>query len=174
MKRLFPWMLALLIATPLLATTVVSVPVGESVRLSGLIVKGEVLNLYAGLDAEGQIVTNVTVAVSETLKGDAPVGGTVTFQAWGGSLGGFNVETVGEAKYSVGEKVLVQLEDIDGTWHTLGLAFGKWNVQTDRDGEEILRRDLSELCLVLSDSAPVNEISMHEFKRLAKAVQVGR
>ena len=174
MKRTLPWLLALLVATPLLATTVVYVPVGESIQLSGLVVKGTVTDQYVGLDAEGQIVTTVVLAVDDAIKGGAAVGDSVTFQAWGGSLGGINVETVGEAAYRVGEKVLVQLEDIDGVWHTLGLAFGKWNVFTDSDGEEILRRDLSELCLARAVTDPVTELSLRELKRLAKAVQVGR
>jgi len=62
---------------------------------------------------------------------------------------------LGEAKYKVGEKVLLHLENLDGTYHTLGLSFGKWNVERDRTGKEILRRDLSSLMGVKTEKAPV-------------------
>jgi hypothetical protein len=174
MKRVFLYLVAFILAAPLLATTVLYVPVAESVRLSGLIVKGEVVGIYPGFDAQEQIVTTVVLAVDETLKGNVVPGDTVSFQAWGGSFAGWNVETEGEASYELGEKILVQLEDIDGVWHTLGLSFGKWLVVKDADGGEILKRDMTDLYLLNADSAPVTEISLHEMKRVSKAVELGR
>ncbi len=174
MKRTLLGLIVLILACPLLSTTVLYVPVGESIRLSGLIVKGEVVGVYPGFDSQDQIVTTVVLSVEESLKGPAAVGDTVTFQAWGGSFAGWNVETVGEASYAIGDRVLVQLEEIDGVWHTLGLAFGAWRVVRDPEGGEILRRDLSDLALVNADSAPVTEISLYEMKRISRAVELGR
>lgn len=161
-----------LLFTPVLfSTTIVYVPVDESISLSNFILKGEVLDTYAGYDLKGQVVTNVVLYVEETLKGDLKEGSTFVFQVWGGKIDGIEVETVGEAKYEKGEKILVQLEEIDGSYHTLGLSFGKWKVM-EKDGREVLLRDLSDLCFVNEDEGLLTIIGIDEFKNVLKNLEV--
>lgn len=161
-------LVGLLAAIPVSATTVVYVPVNRSVHLSDMILVGHVLSLEPEYNFEGEIVTRVNLLVEETLKGDVGRGTVFSFQARGGSLDGVNVETVGEARYRLGEKVLVQLEDIDGELYTLGLSFGKWNVVRGRDGSPLLQRSLSDLNLVGVSEAPVQEIPLARMREIVE------
>lgn len=160
-------LVGLLAAIPLSATTVLYVPVHRSLQLSDEVLVGYVLSLEPAYNAEGEIVTRVNLLVEESLKGDVRPGEIYSFDAWGGSLDGVTVETVGEAQYRLGEKVLVQLEDIDGERHTLGLAFGKWNVSRGRDGSPWLQRSLSDLNLVGVSEAPVQELPLARMREIA-------
>jgi len=155
-------------AGPALATTVLYVPLERSVELSDVIVVGHVLSLEADYNAEGEIVTRVHVLVEEVLKGQATAGEVFTFDAWGGSLDGVKVETVGEARYRLGDKVLVQLESIAGEYHTLGLSFGKWDVFRGEGDEPILRRSLGDLNMVGVSEVPIEIISLRTMRQTVR------
>lgn len=157
-----------LAAVPADATTVLYVPLERSIELSDVMVVGHVLAKEAEYNAEGELVTRVDILVEEALKGDAEAGSVVSFHAWGGSLDGVRVETVGEASYRLGEKVMVQLESIQGELHTLGLAFGKWEVVRNQaplgvageDAGPVLRRNLADLHLVGATETPVQTLPL--------------
>jgi hypothetical protein len=56
------------------------------------------------------------------------------------------MEVVGEARYAVGDQVLLQLEWVDDEWHTLGLSYGKWSMGRETGGPGAwIERDLSGL-----------------------------
>jgi len=150
------------------ATTVVYVPMRRSVQMSELVLVGYVVGVQAEYNREGEIVTKVDVLVEEPLKGGAEQGQVFSFHAWGGHLDGVNVETVGEASYRMGEKVLVQLENIDGEYHTLGLSFGKWNVLRDKAGSQWITRSLSDLNLVGVDEALVEQVPLDRMRRVVR------
>jgi hypothetical protein len=160
--------LAALCAVSASATTVLYVPMQKSVRLSDAILLGYVQSLEPAYNADGDIVTRVHLLVEESLKGGVRPGEVFTFDAWGGSLGGVNVETVGEAHYQLGEKVLVQLESIDGEYHTLGLSFGKWHVAPGQDGRPMIIRSLSDLNMVGVSETPVERFPLHRLRQLVK------
>jgi hypothetical protein len=161
-------LVGLLAAIPLSATTVLYVPVHRAMQLSDAVLVGYVLNLEPAYNAEGEIVTRVHLLVEESLKGDVRPGEIFSFDAWGGSLDGVTVETVGEAQYRLGEKVLVQLEDLGGgELHTLGLSFGKWNVSRGRDGSPWVQRSLSDLNMVGVSEAPVQEMPLARMREIA-------
>jgi hypothetical protein len=160
---------AALAAAPLAATTVLYTTVPKSVQLSDVILIGHVLRLEPAYNREGEIVTRVHLLVDEALKGDAGRGQVFVFDAWGGSLAGTNVDTVGEARYQLGEKVLVQLEDIDGEYHTLGLSFGKWNVLRDKEGKSVIVRNLSDLNLVGVSETPVEVLPLGRMRAVVRA-----
>lgn len=160
--------LAALCAVSASATTVLYVPMNKSVDLSDVILLGHVLRMEPTYNAEGEIVTRIDLLVEEGLKGNAEAGGIFSFFARGGSLDGVHVETVGEARYNLGEKVLVQLESIDGEYYTLGLAFGKWSVAQERDGRQVMIRKLSDLHLVGVDETPVERFPMHRMREIAR------
>lgn len=149
------------------ATTVMYVPMNKSVDLSDVILLGHVLRMEPTYNAEGEIVTRIDLLVEEGLKGGVDGGGVFSFFARGGSLGGVHVETVGEAKYRLGEKVLVQLEAIDGEYYTLGLSFGKWNVAQEQDGRHVMVRKLSDLNMVGVDETPVERFPLQRMREIA-------
>jgi hypothetical protein len=157
-----------LCASALSATTVLYVPIERSIEMSDAVLVGHVLRMEAAYNAEGEIVTRVHLLVEESLKGDARPGEVFIFDAWGGSLDGVNVETVGEARYRLGMKVLVQLESIDGEYHTLGLSFGKWDVTKDVKGTQWLSRSLSDLNVVGITEAPVERMPLRQMREAVR------
>jgi hypothetical protein len=170
-----PFVLALLclmlLAGTVSATTIAYVPMSRSVQMSDLVLIGYVVGLEPVLNHDGEIVTRVDLLVETPLKGGAGQGQVFSFHAWGGHLDGVNVETVGEARYRLGEKVLVQLESIEGEYHTLGLAFGKWDVVRDAAGKPWIKRDLSDLDMVGITEAPVEQIPLDRMLRTVRAAE---
>jgi len=157
-----------LLAGTVSATTIAYVPMKRSVQMSELVLIGYVVGVEPTYNRDGEIVTRVDLLVETPLKGGADHGQIFSFHAWGGHLDGVNVETVGEAHYRLGEKVLVQLENIEGEYHTLGLAFGKWNVVRDPAGAPWIKRDLSDLDMVGLTEAPVEQIPLDRMLRTVR------
>lgn len=157
-----------LCASALSATSVLYVPIERSIELSDAVLVGHVLRMEAAYNADGEIVTRIDLLVEETLKGDVRPGETFTFDAWGGSLDGVHVETVGEAQYRLGQKVLVQLENINGEYHTLGLSFGKWDVAKDAKGRQWISRSLSDLNVVGITEAPLEKMPLRQMREAVR------
>jgi len=170
MKRVFLFgLVALLLAgAAAQATTVLYVPLKKSIQLSDYVLVGHVQRLEAGYNAEGEIVTKVHLLIEESIKGDLQKGEVFVFHALGGSLDGVRVETVGEARYELGDKVLVQLENIQGEYHTLGLSFGKWNVIREKDGSNSVMRSLFDLNMVGVTEAPVTILPLNRMREIAR------
>jgi len=150
------------------ATTVVYVPIKKSIQMSDYVLVGYVQKLEPAYNAAGEVVTRVHLRVEESLKGDVRPDEVFVFDAWGGSLDGVNVETVGEARYNLGDKVLVQLESIQGEFHTLGLSFGKWNVIRERDGSSSAMRSLFDLSVVGQTEAPITKLPLDRMREIAR------
>ena len=157
-----------LTAVSLSATTVLYVPMKKSIQMSDLVIVGHVLRMEAEHNREGEIVTRIDLLVEESLKGWAEPGEVFSFHAWGGSLDGVNVETVGEARYRLGEKVLVQLEEIEGEFHTLGLSFGKWDVIREKDGSPWITRSLFDLNMVGVNEAPATRMPLGTMREIVR------
>lgn len=157
-----------LCASALSATTVLYVPIDRSIEMSEAVLVGHVLHMEAVYNGEGEIVTRIDLLVEESLKGNARAGEVVTFEAFGGSLDGVNVETVGEARYRLGQKVLVQLENVNGELHTLGLSFGKWDVTKDAKGQSWISRSLSDLNVVGITEAPVEKMPLRQMRDIVR------
>lgn len=170
MKRVFLFgLLAVLLASAAAqATTVVYVPIKKSIQMSDYVLVGHVLRLEADYNAEGEIVTKVHLLVAEALKGDIQPGEVFVFNARGGVLDGVRVETVGEARYELGDKVLVELENIQGEFHTLGLSFGKWTVVREQDGSSSIVRSLFDLNMVGVTEAPVTRLPLNRMREIAR------
>lgn len=170
MKRavLFTLVSAVLLATAASATTVEYVPMRKAMQLSDLVLVGHVVQIDAAYGRDGDIVTRISLLVEESLKGSAARGEVFTFEAWGGHLDGVNVETVGEAKYRLGDKVLVQLEDVDGAYHTLGLSFGKWDIVRDERDQAWAVRSLFDLNMVGVTEVPATRVRLDSFRELAR------
>jgi hypothetical protein len=172
MKRvLMLGLLALMLAaTVAQATTVLYVPVKKSIQLSDYVLVGSVVRLEPAYNADGEVVTRVHLLVEESLKGDLRQGEVFVFDAWGGSLDGMTVETVGEARYNQGDRVMVQLESIQGEYHTLGLSFGKWNVVREDDGSSTVVRSLFDLNMVGLNEVPVTKLPLSRMRDIARQI----
>lgn len=156
------------LTTSLSATTVLYVPLQKSIQMSDAILVGHVLKMEGGYNRAGDVVTKVHLLVEETLKGSVEAGDVFVFDAWGGDVDGVHVEAIGEAKYRLGDKVLVQLEDIDGEFHTLGLSFGKWNVRPSKEGVLEAIRSLDDLHMVGVTEAPLQKIPLQKMRQVVR------
>lgn len=101
--------------------------------VSDAIVIGHVQSIATGRDpATGGIYTYVTLDPSEILKGQLG-DGFIVIKQLGGELGDQGVRVPGQARFGVGEEVLVFLEarPRDRSLYTIGLWRGKWTIETD-------------------------------------------
>jgi hypothetical protein len=98
---------------------------------SALVVTGRVEQVGAQADG-GAIYTYVTVSVAETLKGPGQPG-TIVVKQLGGVLPDLGLFIAGQARFAVGEDVLLFLavRPRDGSLYTVGLSEGKWQVLPD-------------------------------------------
>ena len=135
------------------ASTVLGLSIEDQVRLSDLVVLGEVVSLEGVVHPEQGIETAVTLKVSEALKGAARPGDLVVFHTRSGQVGDEISEAVGEAVFRVGQKTLVLVESIDGRLYNLGLSMGVWDVLESRGGRLSVARALQDGLNVVGDAA---------------------
>jgi hypothetical protein len=110
------------------------------------IVVGRVEGLRTHWDAaHAKIVTEVTVRVSQSLKGAARE--TVTLTQLGGDLDGFRYSVPGSPSFRDGQEALLFVwRDRQGRAQVNGLAQGKYDVRTDTaTGRKTVQRELGGL-----------------------------
>lgn len=123
-----------LLAAPALATTLLQLSIATLSQRAGLIVQGTVTGHVSRWSGDrARIVTDVTVAVTDTLKGTAP--STVTVTQLGGEVGDVGQRVDGVATFHDGEEVIVFLEAYGPTYQLVGMAQGKLAVQRSTDGK---------------------------------------
>lgn len=90
------------------------------------VVLARVMAATSFYDDLGQIVTDVTMQVEETLKGDEAPGAAITVRRLGGEVGNVGMRVAGEPSFAVGETVLLFGSALDGsaTLRPLGMAQG--------------------------------------------------
>jgi hypothetical protein len=124
----------LLVLSPLAsATTVLRADVPALTRHSDAIVRGRVVTLQSHWTGDKRrIVTDVTVQVEETLKGEPAQ--TVTIRQPGGIVGDVGQKVSGLAAFHPGEEVVVFLERRGPVHVVTGLAQGKFHLDRLKDG----------------------------------------
>ena len=149
-------LLAVVLAAPAAATTVVPMRPRDLTRASIGAVRGQVTAIASARDPEsGAIATYVTLAVDEVLFGPLG-GGELVLRERGGRVGSDEDWTFGNPSYRVGERVLVFLTaNPDGTLRTTELAMGKFTLR-DAFGGARATRELGRDVLVVEppDGAP--------------------
>ncbi len=112
---------------------------------SRLIVHGEVASTRAFYDTDrGAVMTEVKLAVAETLKAAPEPSGVVTFVIPGGVHRGVDWAGPGLPTLRTGESVLVFLEAVGGRIWPYGLPLGIFRQSESADGQMLLKRDLRE------------------------------
>jgi hypothetical protein len=124
-----------LLALPAGATSLLYRDVPALTRDADAIVVGRVAKSESRWTADHRrIVTEVTVEVSESLKG-AP-GSTVLVRQPGGQIGDIGQRVDGMASFAKGEEVLVFLQRRpDNSFFLAGMAQGKYRVEREADGK---------------------------------------
>ncbi len=127
---------------PALATTVVPVPEEALIRAAAAIVIGRVQRIESHTATGGRIVTDITMAVDEVLKGQLSAT-EITLRQTGGRVGNVHAWVDGSPEFEVGERVLVFVRQLpDGTLRVVHLFQGKFSIVVDpASGEETAQRD---------------------------------
>ena len=129
---------------PALATVIVPLCLAELVSRADRIAVAKVEGQVAEWAGDGAIVTRVTLRVEEPVKGAVRAGDRLELLREGGELENIGMRVEGAARFTVGEEVLVFLEQRGGSTWTVGMAQGKLHVASVA-GRRMVTRDLSGL-----------------------------
>ena len=147
------------------ASTVIGLSVEDQARLSELVVVGHVVQQRGVDHPTNGIETEVTLVVTDVLKGDVRRGERVVFHTRGGELDGEISEAVGEATFRNGQRALVFVERVESRPYLLGLSMGAWDVQEDRAGNVSFRRAVRDgLEVYGGEEVEMGPISMRDMR----------
>ncbi|TAK17199.1 MAG: hypothetical protein EPO35_03615 [Acidobacteria bacterium] len=119
---------AALAVIPLQATSTIPTDLDDVVATATLIVRGRVVDARAFTEmANGPVMTAVTIATSEVLKGSA--GASVTFRVHGGEIGRYRYVVVGSPTFVVGDEAYFFLKRTSaGALWPVGMSAGVYRV----------------------------------------------
>jgi hypothetical protein len=121
--------IALLLAAPLLASTVQKMELPDLVKAADSIVQGHVESVQARYE-NTMVYTYTSVAVDDPLKGDRRQ--TVLLKHPGGTIGAMTMFIAGMPQFKAGDQVIVFLKNRqDGTFDVIGLNQGKYDIVND-------------------------------------------
>lgn len=130
MKRLcIVGALATLAVIPLRATSIIPTELADVVSSATLIVRGRVVDTRSFADvANGPVMTAVTIATSEVLKGTADT--SVTFRVHGGEIGRYRYTVVGAPTFKRGDDAYFFLKRAStGALWPVGMSAGVYRVR---------------------------------------------
>lgn len=126
------------------ATSFVERPFTETVGEAPLIVRGRIgmtyTNWVTGSDNSRRIFTFYELQIDEVFKGELAEK-TLIFREIGGEKGGVGMQVPGSAHFDKGEDVIIMLskKNPDQSYNLLGMMMGKYNIEKDDQGKEVLR-----------------------------------
>lgn len=129
MTRLFiAGIVATLAIMPLRATSIIPTDLADAVSSATLIVRGRVVDTRSFADvANGPVMTAVTIATSEVLKGAADT--SVTFRVHGGEIGRYRYTVVGAPTFQRGDDAYFFLKrSSTGALWPVGMSAGVYRV----------------------------------------------
>jgi hypothetical protein len=168
---------ALLLATPLHATTALELSLGDLVEGSDVIAIGRVTNVASRWVDMRTLVTEATVDVSEVLKGSAS--GSILVTLPGGVDTARNIAVTWPAAPTMnpGENVFVFLDREASFGLTVsGFSQGKYSIVNDGT-DEVVSRDLRDLKLATGTGAvrggTADKVLLKDFKRQVREALAG-
>lgn len=174
----FTFVLLVLLALPAAATTAVEMSTRDLATESDVIVIGNVTAIASRWADERNLVTDVTIAVSEVLKGE--VGETITVTLPGGSDSNrrFPIAMSYPAAPQLhdGENAFLFLVAQDEGLSIAGWSQGKYSIVSD-DAEQYVSRDLTQLRLSTGagvvKGGTASRVSLKAFRRDVEAALSG-
>ncbi|MCK6571301.1 hypothetical protein L6V77_09395 [Myxococcota bacterium] len=136
--------------SPADATIVKRLTVSEMARRADVVVLGRVVGQTATWNPERTRIHTLTeLLVGESLKGGARTGETLTIRQLGGTLDGLVQTVPGNARFAVGEEVVVFLDkdEAQPLHYVIGMAQGKFAVQRSGPAVQAMQ-DTSDLAFV--------------------------
>jgi hypothetical protein len=125
------------------ATSFMPRPLDDAIQDTPVIVRGKIGNQYTdwvrGPGDGKSIQTFFQLNIDEVFKG-AVEGTSLVFRQMGGEKDGVGLSVPGSADFQQGEDVVVLLSNPnpDGSYDLMGLSTGKYEVERNSDGKEIL------------------------------------
>lgn len=125
------------VASPAHATISQALSLDELVDQADHVVLATCVDARASRDGRRRIVTDFTLRVEESMKGDAASGASLTLRRLGGAIGDLGMQIAGEPHLEVGRRYLVFLRTLsDGrTLRPVGMSQGVMPVHEDATGE---------------------------------------
>ena len=119
-------MIAAVLASPALASTVKKMDLQELVKVSDAIAQGTVESVETRWE-DKSIYTYTSIRVDESIKG-GPRRAYLVRHA-GGTIGALTLDAAGTPKFNQGDQMVVFLRDRkDGTFDVVGLGQGKYDI----------------------------------------------
>lgn len=135
------------------ATVMRYVDLAELVQISDVIVVGTVSEKITLEEKDGKLVTDVTIAPTQTLLGGEQK--TLTFRQWGGETAEKRSAIPGDARFEVGEEVIVFLRRADKAPGLFLSALGQSKFQVIRtDKSTIATRELHDISFLRDGDGP--------------------
>lgn len=144
------------------------------------VVVARVLALDSHFDDRGQIVTDVSMQVEESVKGDTAPGAAITVQRQGGKVGDIGMRVSGEPSFVVGEViVLFAARSTAGVLRAIGMSQGALRVfekdgarwaRSANGGMSTVKRNKGKLenaPAALPAARPLNEL-LTDLRKMAK------
>jgi hypothetical protein len=128
--------LVMIVATPTRATTVIPPSFEQLVSQAEVIFQGrvtQVVSQWAGEGAARHIVSYVTFAIEESLKGEP--GQSYTIRMLGGTVDGVTMGVADAPRFSIGDSDVLFVEN-NGTQFIplVGIMYGCFRIQSDSAG----------------------------------------
>jgi hypothetical protein len=168
----------LLTAAPSQAAVLIALDLPELVEESDLIVVASATK-QSSRYVNKLIVTDVSLAVSATLKGTTKPGEPVVVTHLGGAVGDVGLSVPGAASFKLGEKVVVFLRRVpSGEWNVTGMSQGIMKisgqeVMPSAAGAELMQRDQEGRLVELKKPTaprPLPDL-LSEIERLVKSAR---
>jgi hypothetical protein len=113
------------------------------------ILVGQVTDITYYQEGEGNIYTQVTLSVEQTIEGED--GMEVVIEVPGGIVGGLEVMVTDTPHFQLGERAVVFLDEEDGGIFTVtGGFYGKFAVDSDMVGDKPLAEFIDQINDILS------------------------
>jgi hypothetical protein len=132
------------------ATVMKYADVDRLIEISDIIIHAEVVEQKTYFDTEqDRVVTDTTFGVNRAFWGK--VGEKVTIQQWGGTYQGTTHYIPGDARFEVGEEVVVFLHKGKDVVALSALGQAKFSVEKTNEGK-LVSRDLSDITFMLEQN----------------------
>lgn len=145
-------LLALALAAPARATTVLKLPVDQMTQRADLVIRAEVTDVSVRIESGGvrPLSTQVTLRVVQVIKGHAssPV---LRLDLLGGVTERASVVIPGMPSFRIGEEVVLFLERTPRGFIPAGLTQGKYTVRHERQGNLRVSREILGVSRVMRD-----------------------
>jgi hypothetical protein len=153
------------------ASSVVYRTDAQLVALSDRVAYGRVLDVSAEYGPDGQTIFTVAhLAVIEDMTGLSDA--TIEVRELGGTIGSNRLWVSGATRFTVGDQILLCLEQHSAYWRPVAMGFSAFHVQSTTSGAVVLRRDLAGLDVIGAAASQDTQVrTLDEFRQIVATVK---